>query len=593
MMKIYNKTILTGLALSLSFGLFTSCDDDTDYQPGETVGGPQVYFPSNVQTQYSLSGSASTFSVAVSRATASEAASVPITVTPMSGNTSNGAFTFPSSVSFNAGETTASYVVTYDVSMLEYDDSQLFELSIEDSSSTPYGSNAIDITVVYSSPWTLLGTGTYTDEYDWVNEDEGETTHVQFYQNDLDKTRFRVTNPYEWQITVERPDYFEFFLLPPGSSYAGVDIPEDFGVTIVAYDPFPVEYNANYSADMWLYFPARINGYQDPSTWVYNYVVDWQDNGLPGEIHLSPFYYMIGVGGFNQSNTEPIKMIFPGYEVLDTSVEVTYNGMLHKADESMEVIANVELGADVTEAKVAVVPGGSVGSSQLEGIQNGTIESVSVESSGEVKLPFNYATQSGKYSIVAVTYVNGDSRDYGYTTFSYTAGVPETWSLVGTGLYTYLEFWEENLGMEPEELELYESDATPGKFKIEHWFYDEDFLFTVNPDGTIYVEEEQPTGFSNGGAPVWVDDFTLWGTGAQGELEDGVYYFAVIYYNPQSGGYYAFGYESFEPSTVGTRSYSTRSGKATSNRVKPVKLISKKPTLSISKKNNLEAVTLR
>lgn len=594
-MKISKFNLYIASAIALSFGVLTSCSDKDNYEPGENVSGAQVYFPSTVQTQYTLTSSNNTFTVTVARVNDSETVTVPVTVTPQPGNTNTDAFTFPGSVSFNAGEKTANFIVTYNIAEVSYDAVQQFELKIDDTATTPYGAQSIVITAEYPSPWTLLGTGTYTDNYDWVSEEEGATTKVRYYRNDLDPDLFRVNNPYKWDTEAEPEEYFQFRLLHPGDTYLGQTIPSDFDVTIVGYSDFVVEYNTSYNADMWLLFPGRLSSMTDPSTWVYNYVVDWQDNGLPGEIHLSPMYYMFGVGGYNQTTTEPITMVFPGYNPVDASVAVTYNGMLHKPDESLEVIAYIELGADVTEAKVAVVPGSAPSADDVADIQSGAIESMSVTTSGEVKVPFDSSNPDGKYSVVVVSYYGEEARSYDYATFSYTAGTPETWTLVGEGLYTYLEFWETNLGLEPEVLELYESDTTPGKFKITHWMNDQDFKFTVNDAGVIYVLEEQNTGVTSGGAEIWVDDFTLWGTGAQGELEDGVYYFAVIYYNSVSGSYYAYGYESFEPVTAGTKaSYSTRGGKVAPQKGKSVKLISKaKNSSSITKNKGLFIDSIR
>ena len=589
-MKIFNRHIFTAAILATSFGMLTSCSDKDDYMPGGMVDGVQAYFPSTESTSYQLSANVNTFTIAVYRVNDSETVSVPVTVTASSTNTATDAFTFPGSVSFNAGEKKANILVEYNLDEISYDQSQSFTVKLDDTATTPYGASEVTISVVYLSPWTLLGTGKYTDTWDWVNDD-GETTTVQFYQNGNDPNLFRITNPYEWYISVERPEYFEFRLLQPGDVFYNQTVP-DLGITMVGYNDFPIEWNSNYDDDIYLVFPGRFTSLADPINWVFNYVTDWQDNGLPGEIHISPYYYMFNNGGWNYTTSEPISMIFPGFNPVDVSVAVTYNGMLHKADETLEAVAYVELGADVSEAKVAVVAGSFPSTEQLNGIEDGSIESVTISATSQVNLAFDEANPEGKYSVVAISYYEGESRSYDYATFTYTPATAETWSLVGTGLYTYLEFWEENLGLEPEVLELYESDATPGKFKITHWMNDQEFKFTVNADGTIYVAEEQPTGVTAGGAEIWVDDLTLWGEDQPGYLEDGVYHFSVIYYNSVSGGYYDYGYETFEPSTAGTASYTTRGSRLNSLKGRTTKLNIKTSFNSYLNKKGMKIETL-
>ena len=542
-MKLYNKFLTVAILASGAF--FTGCSDDNEahYVPAEQVEGPQAYIPGSVTTTFNVGDEQTTCSFAVYRANTSDAVTVPLAISPIGSDTPNSVFVFPSSVSFAAGASQANYEFSVDGTQLEYNDQFQFTFKIDDSYATPYGPSEVVITVSKPAPWTLLGTGQYYDYYWGVQdtEDWQGPISVTVWQNDLNKNMFRVQNPYrEWN---GEDTFFEFYVTVAGQTYFGQVVDQN---GLVVYNDYFVETHPTYDDDLYIVHPGRFNSTADPANWVYNRVLDYQENGLPGEIELAPWYYMFNTGGWNYTTSPQISIIFPGYEVVDASISVVYNGVLTKADESLEVLADIELGADVEEAKVALIEGSNITSDILSAIDEGTVEAITVTETGEVRIPFTPAG-SGKYSVVALSYFNNELRAYDYAVFNYTVGTPETWSLVTEGLYTYLEFWEENLGLEPEILELYESDSTPGKFKITHWMNDQDFLFTLNADNTIYVEEEQPTGVTAGGAEIWVDDFTLWGDGAYGELEDGVYWFAVIYYNSVSGGYYDYGYESFEP----------------------------------------------
>lgn len=546
---------MAAMSLVMS-GALISCSDKDDYTPGELENGTRVYFAATEQTQYTLTEDASSFSVNVYRVDDSESETVNLTITPSSENSASGVFSYPSSVTFDKGSKTASIVFSYDLSKLVddegaylYDDAQDFLIKIDESSSTAYGQSELEITAVYPSPWTLLGEGTYSDAFDWVNED-GETAKVEFYQNDLDPNMFRITNPYEWDVQAEQQAYFQFYLLPPGSSYGDIEIPEDFNTTIVAYNDFAIEYYADYGGDLYLVFPGRFTSLDNPSDWAYNYVVDWQDNGLPGEIRLSPYYFIFEAeGGWNQTTEEPITIVFPGYTQLDTSVEVTYSGMLTKSDNSLEAVAYVEFGADVTEAKVALVAG-NVSSDILDGIEDGSIESQTISASSQVNIPFDADNEEGKYTIVAVAYYQGEARDYGTASFKYTPATAETWAYVATGTYTFLnEMWgEDEDDVVTDVLDLYESEATPGKFKIADWMgADYPLVFTVADDGSISFQEQETGLVEDGYGMINVMGINEYfeETDYPSYLKDGVYNFAIVYF--VDAGYFAYGYETFVP----------------------------------------------
>lgn len=582
-MKIYNKFLYGAAMLGLTTGLLTSCHDKDDYTPGEQVGGAQAYFPSNTPQSYDLSADddAGSFSLTVYRVDDSAALDIPVTVTVLTSDEVvdfSDAFDFPSSVSFAAGQKSADFTVTYDISAfvdddgeVKFGDEQQFQITLDESSSTPYGVSSLVITAVYPEPWTMLGEGEYYDYYWGVQDTEDDwfgPISVTVEQNDLDPTRFRIQNPYrEWN---EEDTFFEFYVTVEGDTYFGEVVEED---GLVVYNDYFVETHPTYGDDLYLVHPARFQDTHPVEFWVYNKVVDYQDNGLPGLIQIAPWYYMFNTGGWNKTADPTIQIVFPGFEMLDTEISLTYEGVLTRADNSLEVVGYVELGEDVTEAKVAVVEGNGVTDAIINGISDDSISSVTIGSTGQVNVPFEPGDGS-KFTLVAVAYYEGEVRSYDSATFSYSAGTPETWSLVCEGTYTYLEFWEENLGLEPEVLELYESDTNPGRYKITHWFYDSDFLFTLDEDNMILVEEAQPTGFTNAGTPVVVDDFVYWGDGAESELEDGIYWFAVMYY-PQGSTtqYYAYGYESFEPVDVNTRAARTSklSGKKNMRKVTRMK----------------------
>lgn len=554
-MKIINKFLYSASVLSLSLLVMTSCHDEVEYVPASPEGGAQVYFPSNESTQYNLSADGSSFSIVVSRANDAEAVTVPITVTPMPNNTSNDAFTFPTQVSFSAGEKTATIVVNYVIDLLEYEDAQQFQVTLDEASATAYGASSIVITAVYPQPWTSLGQGIYADEGWWL-DDNNPAAYVTFYQNDLDPNLFRVSNPYNWLSETEGT-YFEFRILQEGEEIREQTVNRP---GLVTYDLFLIDWSPDYDSYVYLAWPGDFTNLQDQSNWVYNYVVDWQENGLPGEIHLSPMYYLADYGGaYNYSTSEFITMIFPGYESLDTSVEVTYSGMLHKPDDTYEVVCYVDLGQDATSAKVTIINGSSVPTEVINMIDDGTFESTTITQSQQLNFSFAEDNPEGPYTIVAVVYLDDEVRGYDYANFTYTPGGKESYSLVSEGIYTYLsDMWAEDGEVVADLLELYESDTTPGKFRIPHWCNDRNFQFTMDDDDNIMVADQE-TGVSSQYGMIYACDMVTYvGDTSMGYsyYEDGVYYFDIIYY--VADGYFAYGYETFEPSTVGTRSAAPR-----------------------------------
>ena len=585
-MNKINKYCQFAVMAMMGTALVTSCDnskDSFDYNvyPGQV--GLDVYFPANAQTQFDMNTAGGSFSITIMRSDNSGELTVPISVVSASNDNVTSALSFPASVNFSAGSYSADYVVNYESmeqSGIGFDVFQVYHLSISDEMKTPFGSGSteLEIRAVYPSPWEVLGEATYTDYFVGTFFGVDDVSYkLEISENQLNPGLYRLLNPYGEAYPYNDPGDW--------------DTSQDYYMYINAMDPDKVFLSDNagnptffYSGMNWGYgefimttFASYYlrSGNEAAAAPYYGTLTDGIIY-LPGSSTLCAMMEYNDGGLYSRSFNGPAQwIVLPGVTVADTSIDVTYNGLLTKPDETLEVVAYVKLGADVASAKVAVVAGSNPSSAVIEAIESGSIESVAISTSGTVNIPFDVTNETGKYSVVAVSYADGEAKEYAYESFNYTAGVPETWSLVGTGLYTYLPFWEEALELEPEVLELYESDTTPGKFKITHWLNDQDFKFTVEEDGTIVVDEEQPTGVTAGGNPIWVDDLTFWGLDQPGYLDEGIYYFSVIYYNSVSGSIYDYGYETFEPSTENAASYSTRSSRSLIEKGKPMKVATK------------------
>ncbi|MDE6086378.1 MAG: hypothetical protein K2G40_08275, partial [Muribaculaceae bacterium] len=286
--------------------------------------------------------------------------------------------------------------------------------------------------------------------------------------------------------------------------------------------------------------------------WLGNYVESYQDNGRPAVIKLSPCYYMFNTGGWtNMLFDENITLVFPGVQLSDTSISVTYFGLFKSKDEENSVIASVTLGEDVEYAKVAIVQGGDPNIGARD-IISGAVESIEVTESGYVNIPFDIENEESRYSIVAVSYYEGEPKENAGAVFKYTPAIPEKWNLINTGTYTYEQFWEG----EEEGLELYQSESDPTRYKITKWSEDGgDLLFTMDENGKITVLEQETGYVDSSYGMVSIDELSNY-TGdpddGQSYYKDGVYHFNVVYY--VGAGEFGYGYETFTIDTTANKS---------------------------------------
>ena len=494
-MKLYNKYMTILSAVALTAGL-SACSDKDDYVWAEKPAGSQVYFSSSTATSYQISKSGSSVEMTILRTSTEGAVTVPINVTDETEGLDDGAFYLPNSISFVSGENKAAYVIEYNPDLLEYDVAYSFLLEIDEKSISDYGTSSIEITLQIPSPWTSLGTGTYIDAF-WGVSDTSDQVSVTVQRNDLDENMYRISNPYKGYNGED--SYFQFRVLQKGETFFGQVVEYD---DLVGFsEDFFVQYYDYYEDDLYLVFPARFTSLADPSNWVYNYVVAYQENGLPGEIHLSPYYYMFNVGGWNQTSAEPITIVFPGYILKDYSAEVYYKGLFTNPDNSLEVVANVSLGSDATSAKVAIVEGSDVDSAAA-GIEDGSIESVVVTSSGDVNIPFDSSNPTGKYTIVVVVYDGDEAQEVESATFNYTnTGYDPNagWESLGYVKYTdgYICAW---WGVEAltYSVEIQESSETPGYYRLvnpygEAYPYNEPGDYDANFNSYLYIDASNPS----------------------------------------------------------------------------------------------------
>lgn len=403
-MKNMKKTILALAAVVLSLA---SCQKVDEWKPGELEDGPQVYFSADAPTSLSLSSKESSFPVDVYRVETSGALTVNLNVT---GDTDM--FTVPSSVSFAAGENKASINVEYDADELGFDNKKELTFEIADAAQkTQYGRSSLALSIQIPSPWTLLGKGTITDNYY-----RGDSHSVDIYQNDLDPNVFRLGNPFGAK------DNPTLRVLQPGDTYRGVAITKN---DLVGYDDIDINvYRDDYGAEIFMFHPGRFTSLSAESNFTFNRVEVYQENGIPGIVQLAPYYYMNGVGGWNKTQLDgQVQIVFPGYVIKDYSVFAEYTGIFIDPSSASNASTNIALGADVEEVKVAVVAGNGIEAAAMA-IASGAVESVSVTEDGVVNVPIPEDAEFGEFSVVAVSFGEGEAQEIAYSTFQYFGGAP-------------------------------------------------------------------------------------------------------------------------------------------------------------------------
>lgn len=489
-MNKINKYISLATVALIGAGGMMSCDDSKDSDFVTEYDGPSGIYFSNTENAYlELSEDQTTITYHVFRDVAGEEVTVAIAVSPMGNYSVKDIYTFPESVTFPAGSKVADFIIGYDISKAQIGVEQQYQLVL-DAEPNPFSSNEIVITLVNPAPWTLLGTnGKYYDFAFGVSEDSTGPATVSVWQQGLDPNLFRISNPYI-AYNDDENSYFQFRVLQPGDVFFGVTITQP---DIVAYDMYFITYDSEEDTDLYVAFPAYFMGFESESSWIYNRVIGYQDNGLPGEIMLSPIYYYDGKGGADMSKDGPISIIFPDYVALDTDMEVNYEGVLTPENQIQEVLLSVILGADLNKARAAVTEG-SDGDALITAIEDGSAKYVEFNDSGNVKIPFGNENPTGYYTAAVVAYNGNDVKATDYVTFLYISTSSnydpnEGWKSLGYVDYSDGFVCSCPVLFLPEPLQTYsveiqESEETAGIYRL------------VNPYGAAYpysnVEEDNP-----------------------------------------------------------------------------------------------------
>ena len=530
--------------LGLSAMVMTSCSDSDDYQWASITGGDQVYFSNTLPTTRNLSMSETKFIVPVTRVTTTNATTVNISLT-----SDDNFLSAPSSVSFPAGASTADIEITYDPEALGYDNFKNAVLKIADESQTnAYGNFTYSFSAGIPSPYKSLGKGSITDNF-WFEA----TASVTIMQNTQNPNEFRIMTPFEGlakaagaSLDGNQEPYIQLTLLKPGDTFYNVTVTKN---DLVGYTDLCTGYfHSSYEADVYMSFPGRFTSMASEDFWGYNKVVEWQENGLPGRIQLAPYFYMFGVGGWNNTQADGVVVIdFPGYAPKDLSAEMDYLGVLTDPAGAANAAINLTLGADVADARAIVVSADADADAVADAIAAGDVEAMAV-TAGTNYVPISEGL-TGKLMVVLAIFDEGNLKNVATATFEYYGGGANPWEVFAQGDYVYTQFFgDEDDPYTDAGLEV-QYNAEEDAYRITHWGYDVDFTFTWNKETNECHVPSQFTGYTHSSyGDVYVAEANdlnpEWGVPSSSyDPETRTFSFGVAYY--VSAGVFGAGVETF------------------------------------------------
>ena len=494
-MKYMYKALSVLTLLAVVAG-FTACSEDE--VTTEVLNSEQVYFPNTLQNIQEVKAEASTVEIPVMRM-GTDAVTIPLVVEQAEGNILE--LNIPDNVVFAADQKETKLVITYNPEKIQSGKYDSVKLSFGDKYNTPYGNSAVSLKIGQAEPWVSLGKGKLTDN--WIYENVKEAK-VEILQNKLFPNRFRIVKPFNELAKAngsEPKDGFTEFMditvLKKGDVYKDVTISTD---GLVVYNNVNSGFfHSKYNADIYVCHPSGFNKYKaSDEGWKNNKVLSYQANELPAQISIAPFFYMKGVGGWDQTTSDSQLVItFPGVVIADYSAEVSYAGKYEASDGAVSIVANVKLGKDVASAKAVVIAGGVVSETSFDASLSNVVD---VAEAGDVRIPMPEGASAGVYSIIVQTY-NADkvAQKTVSTQFVYSDvnSLKERWKKAFVGDYTYKYVFigeDGNLSVD-ENLVLYVSESNNNRYKIENCFLGVDFVFTVNPDDGTITFADQFTGY--------------------------------------------------------------------------------------------------
>ena len=499
-----------------------SCSDSPDYEQAPTPTNEQVYFPNTNPQEFRLSGSETSFDIAVKRANTNGALTVALDVE------GDSLFTLPHSVSFADGQEEAVLKVGYSLATLGYDNPQDVTVALRDSvQGTPYGISTYKFNAIIPSPWTSLGRATITDDiisHWWAVNNIQFTAEIQ--ENDLTPGFYRLVNAYTSEFPYnDPPDY---------------DGTQNYYIYLHAEDPDKVWFEDTKLGLNWgygdIYAWSRadwaLSRGNDPTPWygtLKNGEITFPAGGIL--VHMTEY----NDNGLYAANDDGMfSVLLPGYVKADYSAAVAYAGIFTDKEENIYAVADVELGGDAKDVKAVVMPQDADAAAVADAIASGELEATDVQA-GRIQVPFNAEELGGpKYQVIVVVIADGEAKTVATTNFEYYGGGnANPWQSLGTGYYTDDALLTLFFDAQPPtyEVEIMENTTTPGIYRLIDPYAEGVYYYTseqlggrpLAPEGmSIEVNAVDPEGVYIERQDLGID----WGHGPMSIESAGYYYMA-------------------------------------------------------------------
>ena len=457
----FNKILSIALMFPALVAFHSCAEDSVEYMPAEPATGTQVYFPGSVKSDFVVSAVDTVFTLNIERVAKDSVAYIALSAETDS--VTAPLFVFPSVAVFEAGEKSTTITCIAKADQMEYDKTYTVKLSIANpEDATLYGLSSVTLNVTCPAPWKSLGVGKFADAF---LGGAGAYSEVEIQQNELDPKTFRLVEPYaEILEGVATDKYFEFSVLPKGYDFQGTILDAEY---VVFKDYNTGEWNSNYAEDIYALHPYRFG--RTPDKWSYNVVLEYQENGLPGEVSMAPLYYLFNEGGgWDKTTANTISVLFPGFVKADYSAAMTYAGIFTTPDGTTHAVADLTLGADATDVKAIVMPADADAAAVADAIAAGELEAMDVQT-GRIEVPFNAEELGGSnFNIIAVVLVDGAVKNVVSASYEYYGGGDSNpWTSLGTGFFTD-DIVAPLFGVEPVtyEVEILEHSENPGLYRV-------------------------------------------------------------------------------------------------------------------------------
>ncbi len=451
-----------------------------------------------------------------------------------------------------------------------------------------YTTNNTATLTVTRVKWESLGKCTIYDDFFFGTYGESE-----IFQRADKPSMFRIYQPFHnLMVPASDGNYYPFSMFSDFSENVSEYL--NFQVLPVSETGYPdlVKFSgvnsgyfmSNYSADVYMYHPSAFTSMQDPSTWLFNKVLSWQENGLPGMVQLAPYYYMDGIGGWDYTTSNNMFVItFPNYvepKKVDVSQDVQYEEVFTGAFNSEQLgtsgTAMLLKGTEITlEDENAVMDflanygepyaiagaysednllffcvdfEGNVRAPEFPTADGGTtkLQPLGFQAAGaDVYAKINEGQSSFTETVVTlnITFTNADESIVYGTANEVLSNI--TYNTVGTADYGYQAFF----GAQDEEgnvvvgwdtgLELQERSDMPGTYRILNWGNGTNFDFSINYETNMVTVPHQYVMTIDEG-DVYVGPVSEVYAGYENEVciydsEEGVIDMHLAYYLPAIG----------------------------------------------------------